>query len=119
MRFLVDECTGTAAAGWLVEQGHDVCSVYDLSRGADDETIIQKAVGEGRILITSDKDFGQIFFRDGRVHSGVILLQLEDERPQAKTAVMKRLLNNYPDRIEGQFLIVSEEIIRIGKGDSD
>ena len=118
MRFLVDECTGPAASRWLDEQGQDVCSAYDLARGADDETIIQKAVGEGRILITNDKDFGQMFFRDGRVHSGVILLQMEDERPKAKIAVLKSLLKNYPDRIEGQFLIVSEEIIRIARGDS-
>jgi hypothetical protein len=37
MRFLVDECTGPAVARWLVDQAHDVYSVYDEARGMPDE----------------------------------------------------------------------------------
>lgn len=59
MRFLVDECTGPAAAEWLRNEGHEVFSVFDEARGADDETIIQQAFAENRILITNDKDFGE------------------------------------------------------------
>jgi uncharacterized DUF497 family protein len=47
MRFLVDECTGPAVAGWLRQQNHDVFSVYEQARGMEDDRIIQKAFDEG------------------------------------------------------------------------
>lgn len=52
MRLLVDECTGPAVATWLREQGHEVFSVYEDSRGMEDDTIIEKAFSEGWILVT-------------------------------------------------------------------
>ena len=56
MRFLVDECTGPAVARWLRKQGHEVISVYEEARGAEDDWIIQKAFDEDWILVTNDKD---------------------------------------------------------------
>ncbi len=52
MRFLVDECTGPAVAGWLRDNGHEVYSVFDEARGMADDDIIRKALSENRILIT-------------------------------------------------------------------
>lgn len=80
MRFLVDECTGPTVAKWLTKLGHDVYSVYDESPGMSDEDILGKALAEGRILITNDKDFGEMIFRERREHKGVVFLRLEDER---------------------------------------
>jgi len=59
MRFLVDESAGPAVAGWLEEQGHDVVSVYDDLRGADDQTVLRRAHQEDHILIAVDEDFGE------------------------------------------------------------
>jgi len=78
MRFLVDECTGPAVAAWLRHQNHEVFSVFEQARGINDEDIIQKAASENWILITNDKDFGDMVYRDGRLHRGVILLRLDD-----------------------------------------
>ncbi|CAG0948961.1 hypothetical protein METP3_00074 [Methanosarcinales archaeon] len=50
MRFLVDECTGPAVAQWLRLQNHDVVSIFDEIRGADDRNVIQKAYEQNRIL---------------------------------------------------------------------
>ena len=84
MRFLVDECTGPTVAAWLRNQNQTVFSVFEDARGMDDDDIIQKALEEDWILITNDKDFGDKVYRDGRLHRGVILLRLEDERPSSK-----------------------------------
>ena len=62
MRFLVDECTGPSIAQWLRRLHHDVFSVYDEARGLDDERIVEKASNENYILITNDKDFGELVF---------------------------------------------------------
>jgi predicted nuclease of predicted toxin-antitoxin system len=115
MRFLVDECTGPAVASWLRDQNHDVFSVFDQARGMDDDDIIRKALDEQWILITNDKDFGDKVYRDGRLHRGVILLRLEDERPTSKIQVLSRLLEAYSDRIPNSFLVATERQVRFAR----
>ncbi len=115
MRFLVDECTGPAVARWLRERGHDVVSVYEQARASADDVVIQMAHDEARIVITNDKDFGELVFRSRRSHCGVVLLRLNDERPSSKIHVLSRLLEFYADKLQGSFIVVSERRIKIGK----
>ena len=49
MRFIVDECTGPKIAKCLIEQNHNVISVYDTMRGAKDIDILKKAVFKLRL----------------------------------------------------------------------
>ncbi|NOR47621.1 MAG: hypothetical protein GQ533_06200 [Methanosarcinaceae archaeon] len=113
MRFLVDECTGPAVAQWLRQQNHDVISVFDEIRGADDKEVIKIASEQNRILITNDKDFGELVFREKKPHKGVILLRLEDERAANKIAVLKNLLKKYENSLSGHFIVVTETTVRI------
>jgi predicted nuclease of predicted toxin-antitoxin system len=115
MRFLVDESTGPWVARWLGEEGHDVFSVYDQSRGIPDDEIIQKASREGWILITNDKDFGDKVYRENHPHNGVVLLRLADERSTAKIETLRKLLSRYSDRLEGAFVVVTETKIRFAQ----
>jgi predicted nuclease of predicted toxin-antitoxin system len=115
MRFLVDECTGPAVAGWLREQGYEVFSVFDSARGLDDIAIVQKAFSENWILITNDKDFGEKVYREKHPHHGVILLRLEDERAIAKIYVLGQLLVNHAERLPDQFVVVTEDTVRFAK----
>ena len=113
MRFLVDECTGPAVAKWLRSLHHDVFSVYEDARGLDDESIIEKANLENYILVTNDKDFGELVFRMRRPHKGVILLRLEDERSGNKIAVLQRVLVSYSDKLINNFIVATEKTVRI------
>ena len=115
MRFLVDECTGPGVAAWLRKQNHEVFSVFEESRGINDEDIIQKAASENWILITNDKDFGDKLYRDGRLHRGVILLRLADESSVSKIQVISRLLENYIDRLSDSFVVVTENQVRFAR----
>jgi len=115
MRFLVDECTGPAVARWLCEQGHEVFCVYSEARGMGDDNVIQKAVAEDRILITNDKDFGEKVYRERRPHKGVILLRLGNERASGKVDTIQRLLDRYPDRLTGAFVVVTEARVRFAR----
>ena len=113
MRFMVDECTGSGVAGWLRTAGHEGFSVYDESRGAKDTDILKKAYSGSYILITNDKDFGELVFRFDMPHKGVVLLRLENERPSNKVLVLKRLLELYPDRLADNFVVITENQVRI------
>jgi len=115
MRSLVDECTGPSVAEWLRNQKHEVFSVFEEARGMDDDDIILKALEENWILITNDKDFGEKVYRDGRLHRGIILLRLEDERSQSKIQVLSRLLKTYPDRLSNTFVVITEKQVRFAR----
>jgi len=112
MRFLVDECTGPNVATWLREQGYEVFSAYEQSRGADDDVLLEKAFSENWILITNDKDFGEKVYRERRPHHGVIFLRLNDERTANNVLVLERLLAQYADQILDRFVVVTDERVR-------
>jgi predicted nuclease of predicted toxin-antitoxin system len=115
MKFLVDECTGPSVAAWLREDGHEVFSVYEEARGVEDDIILQKAFEENWVLITNDKDFGDKVFRNGRLHKGIILLRLEDERATSKIKVLSHLFEKYIDRLPNAFVVVTERQVRFAK----
>ena len=112
MRFLVDECTGPGVGRWLREEGHEVFSVYEEARGIDDTAIIKRAYAENWILITNDKDFGEKVYREKYQHRGIILLRLEDDRVANKVTALKRILDNYADRLADRFVVVTDKTVR-------
>ncbi len=112
MRFLVDECTGPNAAAWLRGQGYEVFSAYEQSRGADDDTLIEKAFTENWILITNDKDFGEKVYRERRPHRGVVFLRLNDERAANKVLVLEQLLAYYTEQLADRFVVVTDDRVR-------
>ncbi|MFN5727010.1 MAG: DUF5615 family PIN-like protein [Pseudanabaena sp.] len=115
MRLLVDENTGVVVARWLRSQNHEVFSVYEEARGTDDDEILQKAWDENWILISCDKDFGEKVYRERRLHHGVILLRLEDERNANKINVLQSLLENYAGQLADSFVVVTEKQVRFAR----
>lgn len=103
MKFLVDRCAGRRLADWLREQGHDV--VESRERGADpgDEILLAWAVAEQRILVTIDKDFGQILFTRQARHSG--LVRLPDVPASTRITLMRGLLENHGEDIESRAIV--------------
>jgi predicted nuclease of predicted toxin-antitoxin system len=118
LRFLVDENAGVIVARWLRSQEHEVFSVYEQARGTDDETIIQKAFDENWILITSDKDFGEKVYREKRLHRGIVLLRLDNERSVNKIGVLQQLLDEYSYQLADSFVVVTEKQVRFAKARS-
>jgi predicted nuclease of predicted toxin-antitoxin system len=113
VRFLVDESTGAAVVGYLRSAGHDVLAVAQTMSQADDPDILARAAGEGRILVTNDKDSGQLVFCNGQAHSGVVLLRLQDESSANRVGVVKALLEQPKDQLAGHFTVATERGMRI------
>ena len=74
--------------------------------------IIQRAIKEQRIIVTNDKDFGELVFRFRLFPKGVILLRLKDESAKNKVKIIKSILREHLHQLEGNFLIVTEKQIR-------
>ena len=115
MRFFVDECTGPRVAAWLHSQGHEIFSVFDDARGIEDEEILRTAYAESWILITNDKDFCEKVYRERSPHRGFILMRLEDERATNKFDVLRRLLEEYSDRLANSFVVVTDMHVRFAQ----
>jgi len=113
MKFLVDECVGNGVARWLQGQGHDVISILEVSPGIPDDAVLQKAVREGRMLVTTDKDFGDIVFRIRKAHCGIILLRLSDWQLSRKIVTIEALLQKHSDVLAGNFVVLTDQSIRI------
>jgi predicted nuclease of predicted toxin-antitoxin system len=115
VRFLVDENTGNLVSRWLRTEGHEVFSVYEEARGISDDDILQKAIAENWILITSDKDFGEKVYREQHLHHGIILLRLEDQRSVNKIYVLQQLLNTHSEQLVDHFTVVTEKQVRFAR----
>lgn len=73
LRFLVDESTGRGVSDQLRRLGGDVLFVPDVLPQAYDAAILKLAARDQRIVVTNDKDFGELVYRSGQAHAGVVL----------------------------------------------
>jgi predicted nuclease of predicted toxin-antitoxin system len=115
LKFIVDECTGPGVANWLRLDGHDVFSVFEEGRGMTDDQILKKCLLEERILITNDKDFGEKAFKNMELHSGIILLRLQNESADSKIATLFKLFKTYFHRIPKSFIVLTENQVRFSR----
>lgn len=113
MRLLADENVPLAAVQALRGAGHDVLSVQESTRGAGDEVVLDMAGRTGRILITLDKDFGELAFRRGLpMQCGVLLVRFAAETPQVLAHRIINVLHSQASWI-GVFASVDEDRVRI------
>ena len=77
-----------------------------------DLEVLQAAMDEQRVLITNDRDFGELIFRRRLPHAGVILFRLQSVAFAAKRAALATVLRDFPDQLDA-FLVVTEGGIRI------
>jgi predicted nuclease of predicted toxin-antitoxin system len=114
-KFLVDESTGEKLCKSLIKKGFDAVYVGDVIRGSKDEEVLKYAEKEDRILITNDKDFGELVFRLRKPTSGVILLRLKKDNPSTRMKYLFSLLLNQEVKPLGKFIVLTERGYRIRK----
>jgi predicted nuclease of predicted toxin-antitoxin system len=100
--FLADENIDREIVERLRADGHDVLWVAELDRGLDDEAVLAMASKDGRALVTADKDFGELVFRQGRASAGVILIRLAGVAPQRKAITVSRTVAAHRTEVAGQ-----------------
>ena len=97
----------------MKSEKHEVFSVFEQWRGVSDNEIIEKCQNEDYILITSDKDFGEMVFRNQKVHNGIILLRCEPNIFKKRIEVLNKLIQNYSDSLQNNFVVVTNDKVRI------
>ena len=113
MRFLADENFPGPAVHALRAAHFDVGWVAEDERAIDDEAVLARSIRESRVLLTFDKDFGELAFRRRMpAHSGVVLFRLPDQSLDAVVRiVLQAISSNHP--WQGSFAVVTDGRIRI------
>ena len=115
MRFLADESCDFTFVRILQAAGHDVMAVAESAPGAPDDKVIAFAHSQRRILITEDKDFGQLVFAAAASTSGVIYVRYPMRSRSALGADLLRLVEERGESLTGTFAVVEPGRIRIGR----
>ncbi len=104
MRFAVDACVPAQLADALEAHGADV--VFAAGRpGMPDDEVLSGALALDRVLITSDKDFGELVFRDGRAAVGVVLIRFDIVSPALADETAQRIVS-LPKHGRGLFAVL-------------
>jgi predicted nuclease of predicted toxin-antitoxin system len=115
LRFLIDERADARVAAYLRSLGHDVILVAAAYGPAlEDAEILSIAVRERRILITFDRDFGELVFAQRQPHSGVLYFRLGPIDLDVEIARLDHVLTHYADRLD-HFLTITPRSVRVRK----
>lgn len=118
MKFLLDACAASRSLHRLLtDLEHDVVTASGELAYATDEALLAMARESGRVIVTEDKDFGELVFVRRRPHPCVIrfLGMTTDE----KVSAMRELLQRHADAMsQGAIIVVSRSRIRLRFGTS-
>lgn len=114
LAFIADEGVEKEIVSALRER-YDVLYVAETMPAAKDEAILTEAVRIGKILITLDKDFGELVFRDGNVHSGVILCRVQSLALKEAVELVVGTIAKYGQDLWSAFTVIQPRNIRIRK----
>lgn len=113
MRFLADENFPRASIVRLRAENHDVLAAAEDFAGQSDESVLARASKEQRVLLTFDRDYGNLIFRARLTPpAGVIYLRFEPQFPQEPAEVVLALLSS-SIRILGRYAVVEPPRIRL------
>lgn len=115
MRFLADESCDFAVVRALRSAGHDVVAVRETNPGAPDEAVISLALQESRVLLTEDKDFGQLVFASATESPGVVLIRFPANARQAMVQTVVQLIEANAQKVVGRFVVVQPGRIRLSE----
>ncbi|MDW8326957.1 MAG: DUF5615 family PIN-like protein [Anaerolineales bacterium] len=113
MRFLADENFPGDAVAALLKLGHDVIWIRTEAPGISDPEVLAHAQADDRLLLTFDKDFGELAFRAGLpASSGVVLFRISASSVDQTVRVIVAALESRVDWT-GNFAVVEDDQIRI------
>src|SRR3954453_16909310 len=113
MRFLADENVSRLVIERLRAGGFDVTSISETSSGAPDKLVLEAPDVEGCVLITEDRDFGELVIRQRLAIRGVILLELDRLSNAAEADAVADVVSTHADRLLGNLLVVEPGRVRI------
>lgn len=112
MRFLADESIEDPVFSRLRDEGYDVVDAAESEAGASDERVLERAETSSRILLTKDKDFAALAFRQQRATVGIVLLRMVGASSVEKAERPCEVLSQGSEKLPGHMVVVEHAAIR-------
>lgn len=113
MKFFADESLDYLLVELLRKNGYEVLYAAEFMSAADDETILHTATENASILITKDKDFGEMVVRFRKKTFGVILIRIAALNTVERCNYILSVIDQYQNDLPHSFIIIQEDKIRI------
>ena len=113
MNFLADEGVDFSVVQRLRSDGHEVVYVAEMDPGISDEKVLAAANDRNALLLTADKDFGELVHRLHRISAGVVLLRLAGLSPAGKSELVSSVVHDHGEKLIHTFTVVTPGMIRI------
>ncbi len=112
-RFLANENFPVPSISLLRAAGYEVAAIIEDSPGVDDTTVLTRAVHEGRIILTFDRDYGELIFRR-RLPApvGIVYMRFATTSPEEAARRLMVVLSNVLISLEDNFTILDENQVR-------
>lgn len=113
MNLLADESVDEPIVQRLRREGIDVSYVAEMEPGISDELVLHRSNEGNALLLTADKDFGELVFRDNRTARGVILVRLAGLSAEKKAAIVAGAFADHASDFPNCFAVISANRVRI------
>ncbi len=117
MKLVADESVDRQIVYHLRNDGHDVWYVAEEMPSVDDERVLLTARQQAAVLVTADKDFGELVYRLRQATAGVILIRLAGITPEDKANLTAKAINEHGNEMLHSFSVIGRRIIRIRRQD--
>lgn len=113
MNFLADEGVDKLIVEFLRQAGYRVLYIAEMQPGISDDVVLEIANQQGGLLLTADKDFGELVFRLSRLATGVVLLRLAGLSLVRKAEIVTSTIKQHQSELLGAFTVISPSHVRI------
>lgn len=113
VRFLIDENVPRPIFEWLQSEGHDLLMAGEVAAGESDTHWLSLAESDQRLIVTADKDFGELIFRDQLNSHGVLLLRLYDLTIPERLTRLQEVWSVVEANPGGRFIVVTSRRVRV------
>jgi len=113
MNLVADESVDSGIISRLRQMGIGVVSISEVSSGIKDSEVLKTAADNKCLLITEDKDFGELAYRLKLVHSGILLIRLSDTPRKERIAIVADTIEKHFDQLLFNFSVISKTGLRI------
>lgn len=116
MKITADESVDFGMIIKLRQLGYEVLSIAEESFGISDDLVIQIAVSNQSLLITEDKDFGELTYRLRQVHCGILLIRLNDISRNERIELVTAAIGKHILELQYKFSVLTKTGLRIKPG---
>ncbi len=118
-KIIIDAGVGRIIEEWLSRQGFNIIAISKINPEIADSDILKLANNEDAVIITMDKDFGELVFKNNSSHKGILLLRLEDAVAEEKLSAIQNIFSNHSSQMKNNFCVYQNGKLRIRNKTND